>query len=124
MCPLVIDTIRVGREASAAVLAHMWLVTGVRSHVEHEAGILPECLAAYMTKETFKVRILLLFNTLVNSRVSLQLNLFLEGFVTLFTRIRFRFLLVLLLIFALVYADAHIIATRAVLFAMHACLML
>jgi len=48
MSPLMIDAIRVGREATAAVLAHMRLVTCMCSHVEHEAGILPKRLAAYV----------------------------------------------------------------------------
>jgi len=68
---LVIDAVRIGRETAAAILANVRLVTRMRSHVKHKAGILPECFAAYVAEETLEVHILLLLGALVNAYVSL-----------------------------------------------------
>lgn len=96
--PLMIDAVRVGREAAAAVLAHVRLVTRVRSHVEHEPGVLPERLAAYVTEETLEVRILLLLGALVNSQMPLQLDLLLERLVALLACVQLRLLVTLLMV--------------------------
>lgn len=86
---LVIDAVRIGCETAAAVLANVWFVTRMRSHVEHKASVLSKCFAAYMAEETLEIRILLFLGTLVNANVSLQFDFLLKGLVTFLTCVRF-----------------------------------
>lgn len=122
--PFVIDAVRVGREAAAAVLAYVRLVAGVRSHVEHEAGVLPERLAAYVAEEALEVRVLLLLGALVNSQMLVQLHLLLERLVTLLAGVRLRLLVALLLILVRAATLGAAVHAALVLPAVHIHLML
>lgn len=112
--PLVIDAVRIGRETATAVLAHVRLIARVRSHVEHEAGVLPERFAAYVAQETLEVHVLLLLGAFVNAQMLVQLDFFLERLVALLAGVRLRLFAALLLILV-ERAIAHGTAARAAL---------
>lgn len=122
--PLVVDAVRVGREAAAAVLTHMRLIACVRPHVEHEASVLPERLATYVAQKTLEVRVLLFLGAFVNSQMLVQLDLLLKRLVALLASVRLRLFVALLLI--PVRAITHDAAARTalVLSAVHVHLML